>query len=159
MEQLAQKRLQELFTYEANTGIFIRKSTGKSAANIHNGYVRVGIENKEYRAHRLAWLYMTGVMPKGIVDHKNHNKSDNRWDNLREVTHHENCKNMPQYVNNSSGSTGIYFHKRDKRWIAFVYVNGKKKHLGCFKDKSNAISARQNANITYGFYENHGKVA
>jgi len=48
MEQLTQKRLQELFTYEADTGIFIRKSTGKEAVSKHNGYIRIYIDYKEY---------------------------------------------------------------------------------------------------------------
>ena len=78
MEQLTQKRLQELFTYEADTGIFIRKSTGKEAASKHNGYVRICIDYKEYRAHRLAYLYITGEFPAGIIDHINHCKTDNR---------------------------------------------------------------------------------
>ena len=66
MEQLTQKRLQELFIYESDTGIFIRKSTHMPAANLHNGYVRVGIDYREYQAHRLAYLYMTGEFPTGI---------------------------------------------------------------------------------------------
>ncbi len=155
--ELTQKRLKELFFYNPVTGTFTRKSNKKVASNLHNGYIRMFVDNKEYRAHRLAWLYMTGVMPTGIVDHKNHNKSDNRWDNLREVTHQENCKNMPLYENNISGSIGIYWHKRDKHWVAFVHVDGRKKHLGCFKDKSDAIFARQKASAVHGFYVNHGK--
>ncbi len=159
MEQLTQKRLQELFTYEADTGIFIRKSTRKPAANIHNGYVRVGIDYKEYRAHRLAYLYMTGEFPTGIVDHINHCKTDNRWSNLRVVSHQENCKNMSLYKTNHSGSIGVYFHSRDKIWTACIYADGKKKHLGCFSNKDAAIHAREQANNLYGYHSNHGKVA
>jgi hypothetical protein len=156
---LTQKRLKELFTYNPETGAFTRRSNKKVADSLHNGYIRMFIDNKEYLAHRLVWLYMTGDMPIGIVDHKNHNKSDNWWDNLRDVSHQENCKNMPQYESNSSGSTGIYWHKRDKCWTSFVHVDGKKRHLGCFKDKSDAVFARQQANEAYGFYTNHGKRA
>ena len=159
MEQLTQKRLQELFTYEADTGIFIRKSTRKVATSLHNGYVRIFIDYKEYRAHRLAYLYITGEFPAGIIDHINHCKTDNRWSNLRVVSHQENCKNMSLYKTNRSGSVGIYFHSRDKIWTACVYVNGKKKHLGCFSNKDDAIAAREQANEAYGFHHNHGRVA
>ncbi len=159
MEQLTQKRLQELFTYEADTGIFIRKSTRKVATSLHNGYVRIFIDYKEYRAHRLAYLYMTGEFPTGIVDHINHCKTDNRWSNLRVVSHQENCKNMSLYKTNRSGSVGIYFHSRDKIWTACIYVDGKKKHLGCFSNKDDAINARAQANIVHSYHLNHGKVA
>ena len=159
MEQLTQKRLKELFNYEPAIGFFTRKSNGSVAKNIHNGYVRIFIDYKEYRAHRLAHLYMTGEFPAGIIDHINHVKTDNRWGNLRVVTHQENCKNMSLYETNCSGTPGVYFHKRDKQWIACVYVNGKKKHLGCFLNKDAAIHAREQANDLYGYHSNHGKVA
>ena len=126
---------------------------------MHNGYIRIGIDYKEYRAHQLAFLYERGIFPAGIIDHINHCKTDNKWCNLRVVTHQENCKNMSLYKTNHSGIPGVYFHKRDKQWIACVYVNGKKKHLGCFSNKDDAIHAREQANDTYGYHSNHGKVA
>ncbi len=157
MKEITQQRLQELYSYDSTTGLFTCKRTGKHASSKHHGYIRISIEYKEYRAHRLAWLYMTGAMPTGIIDHKNHNKSDNRWSNLRDVTHQENCKNTSLYSTNNSGIPGVYWHRRDKKWIACIYVNGKKKHLGCFDNKEDAIASRKNANIVYGYHENHGK--
>ncbi len=157
MEQLTQKRLKELYTYRPTTGIFTRKSNGKTANNIHNGYVRIFIDYKEYRAHRLAYLYMTGKMPQSAVDHINQDKSDNRWDNLRIVDHQKNARNLPRYTNNKSGSTGVYFHKRDKQWIAFIHVNGKKIHLGCFENQNDAKNARIAANDQFDFHSNHGQ--
>ena len=49
------------------------------------GYLTVGFQNKAFRVHRLIWLYQTGYMPDQ-VDHINHNKLDNSWNNLREVS-------------------------------------------------------------------------
>ncbi|WP_428999737.1 HNH endonuclease signature motif containing protein [Stenotrophomonas maltophilia] len=46
-----------------------------------------------YRQHRLAWLYMTGQWPSGEIDHINHDRSDNRWHNLRDVSHQANQQN------------------------------------------------------------------
>lgn len=159
MEQLTQERLKELFTYEPETGLFTRKSTNKIATSIHKGYVRIGIDYKDYRAHRLVFLHETGAFPTGIIDHINHSKTDNSWDNLRVVTHQENCKNMSLYKTNTSGSTGVYFHSRDEIWIACIYVDGKKKHLGCFSNKDDAINAREQANVVHSYHLNHGKVA
>ncbi len=157
MKEITQERLQELYNYEPVTGIFTCIRTDKQASSIHNGYVRMTIDYKDYYAHRLAFLYVTGNFPVDTVDHINHNKSDNRWSNLRVVTHQENCKNTPLYSTNNSGTSGVYWHKRDKKWIACIYVNGKKKHLGCFDNKDDAIFSRKNANLAYGYHENHGK--
>ncbi|KYJ87519.1 HNH endonuclease signature motif containing protein [Sulfurovum riftiae] len=157
MKQLTQERLKALFLYDPTSGVFTRKKTGKSATNTHNGYIRIGIDYQEYYAHRLAFLYMLGEFPQGVVDHKNHVKIDNRWDNLRSVTIQENSKNTSLYSNNKSNMAGVYWHKRDKAWIACIHVDGKKKHLGCFKVKEDAIAARKKANHEYGFHNNHGQ--
>lgn len=159
MKQLTQERLKELFKYDPITGLFTRKSNGRVATSMHSGYVRIGIDYEDYHAHQLAYLYIEGELPNGIIDHINHCKSDNRWCNLRVVTHQENCKNMSLYKTNTSGAIGVYFHKRDKQWIACIYVDSKKKHLGCFKNKGDAISARVQASETYCYHKNHGKVA
>lgn len=157
MKQITQERLQELYSYEASTGVFKSNRTGKPASSLHNGYIRITIDYKDYYAHRLTYLYMTGSLPLGIVDHVNHDKSDNRWSNLRVVNHQENCKNTSLYSSNKSGTTGVYWHDRDKMWTACIYVNGIKKHLGCFECKQDAISARKDANIVYGYHKNHGR--
>ncbi len=157
MKQLTQKRLKALFSYDPTSGNFTNRKTGKSATNIHNGYIRIGIDYKEYYAHRLVFLYMTGEFPQGVVDHKNHVKIDNRWNNLRSVTVQENSKNASLYCNNRSSMTGVYWHQRDQIWTACIHVNGKKKHLGCFKVKKDAIEARKKANLEYGFHKNHGQ--
>lgn len=164
MNQLTEERLKELFTYDPETGHFVRKikvaartRVGEVAGSSHEGYIRMTVDRKSYQAHRLAYLYMTGSFPTGIVDHIDHDKSNNRWENLRIVSHQENCKNFSLNQNNTSGQTGVYWHKRDKKWIAFIYVDGIKKHIGSFKDKDDAIKAREKANINYGFHKNHGK--
>ncbi len=157
MKSIIQERLKKLYNYEPKTGIFTKKKTRKVASSMHNGYIRITIDYKDYYAHRLAFLYMNGIFPESIVDHKNHIKSDNRWSNLRIVSHQENCKNFPMNKNNSSGENGVYWHARDNRWIAFIYIDGKKKHIGCFKNREDAASARTEANLKYGYHVNHGK--
>jgi hypothetical protein len=49
------------------------------------------------------------------------------------------------------------FDKRDQNYQARIKVNGKSKHLGYFKNKEEAIAAREAANIKYNFHENHGR--
>lgn len=86
---LTQKRLREILTYDPVTGIFTfakGKRRGRIAGTAHDprGFLKVQIDNERHLLHRLAWLWMTGTMPRWSVEHVNGDRSDNRWDNLRE---------------------------------------------------------------------------
>jgi len=128
---------------------------------------QIGIKfNKKpyvFKAHRLAWLYMTGKWPEKDIDHINHNPTDNRWENLRPINDKENSKNKKLQPNNKSGFNGVHFqeyNRNDKTyryWIAQIGLNNEIIYLGSFKNKEGAIQARKEANIKYGFHENHGK--
>jgi len=58
-----------------------------------NEYLNVWIAGKSYRANRAAWVYVTGKQPKGVIDHENGWKHDNRWENLRDLTLSQNALN------------------------------------------------------------------
>lgn len=124
-----------------------------------NGYLFGTIFGRLHRAHRVIWALETGAWPEKQIDHRNHIGTDNRWDNLREVTHAENQKNQTLPVNNTSGVMGVMWHKRAKKWAALIALDGKKHHLGYFTDKQDAIDARAAAEIKYGFHANHGNKA
>jgi len=86
---LPQKRLREILTYDPVTGIFSfarGRRKGKIAGTAHDtrGFLKVQIDNERHLLHRLAWLWMTGTMPRWDVEHINGDHSDNRWANLRE---------------------------------------------------------------------------
>ena len=155
---ITQKELKKKFHYDFKTGLLTRLSTGNIFSVPDNvGYFSVDINKKKYRVHRLAWLYVYGEMPKEQIDHINHDKTDNRICNLREVSNTENRRNMSLDKRNKNGITGIDFYKKTKLWRACIRANGKHKHLGYFKNKVDAILARKKAEIKYGFHENHGK--
>lgn len=81
--------------------------------------------------------------PKGlVVDHINRNPADNRRCNLRICTQFENNKNRS---NNTSGTIGVTWHSKSKKWRATIEKNGKRYELGEFKDKDKAIQARLKA--------------
>ena len=158
-----QKALKEFLKYHPDTGAFIRikpvkgANTGDIAGYNHpNGYIYISLKSKRYRAHRLAWLYMTGKWPENQIDHGNHIRDDNRWVNLCEATHKENGKNLSLSKQNKSGICGVSYHKATKTWRSDINVNYKQVHLGCYKDKFEAICARLSANNKYGFHKNHG---
>ena len=129
---LTQQKLKELLDYNPNTGDFVwrvslnsRSSINSTAGSCSNGYRVIRINRKNYHAHRLAWLYTHGQFPQNQLDHINRIRNDNRIDNLREVTNAQNHQNRNLGSNNASGICGVNWHKRDKKWRAYIKLNGK----------------------------------
>lgn len=150
---LTQERLKKLTFYEPETGDwmwlinrgrFARK--GRKAGYRHkSGYIHITIDSKEYKAHRLAFLYMTGKWPEKDVDHMNHIVDDNRWCNLREATKQQNNCNANLRKDNTSGYKGVWWHKQGKKWVAVIMVQGIRHHLGLFKTEEDAARAYNEA--------------
>ena len=164
-KMITQERLKEILEYNPLSGLFTYKiargprSVGSiiTSSNKVTGYMQVMIDGKKYQLHRLAFLYMTGKLPKDQVDHSNHIRGDNRWVNLREVNNTENSHNRAIMSNNKSGTTGVYWHKANCKWQVRISSKGKLKHLGYFTSKEEAIAVRKQAEIDNGYHENHGK--
>ena len=154
--------LQKFFTYEPSTGNLIVRLPVRNrpvgtivGSKGSHGYLMTAIQGKNYLNHRLIWLYMTDNLPTQI-DHINHNKLDNRWENLREVTNTENLKNTGLSKNSTTKINGVSFHKPTGKYRAYITVNRKQIHLGMFNNLVAAIQARKQADIKYGFHPNHG---
>ena len=159
---ITQKELKELLHYDPETGVFmwvvLRQGVrnGGVAGSMSYGYIRIKVKGRSYQAHRLAWLSIHGKWPKEQIDHINHIRDDNRIENLREATNQENQRNASMKKNNKSGITGVYWYKRDNKWLAYIMTGGKLINLGYFTDKFEAICARKSAEKKYGYHENHG---
>lgn len=132
--------LKKILHYNPDTGIFTWKITkrhnqlrhGDVAGSLHKeGYRDILFNKKLHKAHRLAWLYMTGDWPKYEIDHINRIKDDNRWFNLREApTRSKQCGNAEKHTNNKSGFKAVYWDKQRRKWRTAIGVNGKKIYLG-----------------------------
>lgn len=159
---LSQDRLKYLLNYDPTSGVFTRLKYSKQTSDIvgcddGRGYLFTEIDGKIYRLHRLAFLYMEGVFPEQAVDHIDHNKRNNRWDNLRKVKPIENSRNQPISSSNKSGHIGVSKVQSLNKWYASIMVEGRSINLGTFDDINDAISARESASIKYGFHKNHGR--
>ena len=151
---LTQERLKEVLEYDANTGVFRWRERGIDAGYLNEkGYVRMFVDGKQYRAHRLVILYTDGYMPEGEVDHINRIRSDNRRKNLREVSRQCQIRNCNTRNDNKSGIKGICWAKRDGRWMAYVTVAGKHKRLGYFDDMLEAACHRYAAEQCLGYMD------
>jgi HNH endonuclease len=143
---ITQAWLQERLSYNPETGSFTwkshRKSTqiGKTAGAVaRNGYRRIKLGQRDRLAHRLAWLYVYGVMPAGDIDHINRNRADNRIENLRLANRSQNGANARLWKSNTSGLRGVRrFHKK---WRATIGYGGQLYHLGTFATAEEASNA------------------
>ena len=147
-------------SYDKNTGLFTRKTaTGKikkAGCYDKTGYVKIHLNGVNYLGHRLAWAIHYNEEPPEAIDHIDHNRHNNKIDNLRKCTHQENLCNQNLSKTSTSGYTGVSFRKDRGKYQAYINVKGKKYTLGSFIDIKDAIIARKEANIIYGFHENHG---
>lgn len=158
---ITQEELQSKFNYDVNTGIFTRKYTYKkllagteAGCKDSDGYIIISFTNKQYKAHRLAWLYVYGEFPKYNLDHINGNPADNRICNLREANESQNGFNRKLGCNNTSGYKGVTFDKNSKKWQATVTIDKKLKYLGQFESLELAALVAKEARIKY-----HGEFA
>lgn len=161
---LSLERLKHLLEYNPETGEFKwlhpptnRTQVGSVAGSLFKDGYRIGVDGKTYRLHRLAWFYHHGVWPEYNIDHINGDFYDNRIVNLRDVPQSENLKNLSKRCDNDSGHVGVSYCNSRYLYKAVIGVNGKTKTLGRFKTIEEAISARKQAEINYGYHENHGR--
>ena len=165
----SQQRLKELLHYSPDSGEFtwIKTNSRKFKVGTRAGCVKTKKYGRQYRQicfdgaacmeHRLAFIYMTGENPEKIIDHIDLVGTNNKWSNLRLVSHKANMKNQKLISSNKSGVCGVHRIKSSGKWCAQICVNGKRMHLGMFDDIREAEAARLEANKKYGFSENHGK--
>ena len=148
--KLTQKKLKQILNYDPDTGIFTYKvkfcrkiRAGSVAGTLDkDGYIRIKISGKLYKAHRLAWLYVHGYFPEYEIDHKDRNKSNNRINNLRHASSQCNKRNVGLRQDNTSGIKGVGWDKKSDKWRVQITVNNKNYYLGLFADFAEAVCTR-----------------
>ena len=155
---LTQAELKTRLHYDPETGIFTwlplpvvhyahkswnTRFAGKQAGFIKKlGYIDIALNHKEYKAHRLAWLYVYGYFPPDDIDHINRNKTDNQITNLREATRSQNQQNIViGRMDSKSGFRGVYFHTYNNKYVAKISINKKTLWLGYYDTLETACQA------------------
>jgi len=146
-------------TVEQKCAMFNARLEGREAFTADNGqgYKSAVIRGFRTGAHRVAWAMHYGSWPKHTIDHINGDKTDNRIENLRDVTKSENCRNVSIGKNNKSGILGVRWRESRNTWEADLRYNRKIVFYGRYKCLGEAIQARRNAEAEYGFHGNHGR--
>lgn len=97
------------------------------------GYIKRGDTNLPKMM--LHWFVMgLEAKHKYQVDHINQNKMDNRKENLRMVTCHQNNMNHGITKANKSGYVGVFWYKKNKRWLSKISLNNHNIYLGYTDD-------------------------
>ena len=138
---ITQTLLKELLRYDSDSGVFIwlvnmgkLRTAGKIAGTVTDqGYITITIGGKKLKAHRLAWLYVHGVMPKQI-DHVDRNPLNNRLSNLRLATYQQNSANAKW----RSAYKGVRRNKGGNRWEARIKVDQHEYFLGSYTTEEEA---------------------
>ena len=161
MSDLTQEYVKTLFDYK--DGVFVHK-TEKARGKIKvgdkvgsltsDGYYRVMIDYKEYRLHKIIFLWHHGYMPKNI-DHINRNTLDNRIENLRESNSITNAYNRRKPKSNTSGCKNVSWSKKYNQWQIHIRAN-KKTHCYYAKDFELAeLIAIEARNLLHGKFACH----
>ena len=156
----------KMFSYDVTTGKLhwkvnpakhINKGDEVGCVN-GDGYLVTNLKGKLFLVHVVIWEMFNGKIPKGmVIDHIDHNRVNNRLNNLRLVTQQTNSKNLKMNKRNTSGCCGVVWSKKQRKWVAQMRCENVSHYLGAFDDWFEAVCARKSAEAKKGFHENHGR--
>lgn len=142
------ERVRELLDYNPLTGFFIWRvspsrnvAAGSIAGTDCEGYRLIRVCGGRYKGHQLAWLYVTGEWPTSEIDHRDMDRSNNRWLNLRPATGSQNRANTRKRADNKSGFKGVCWYPQTRKWVAQIRYQGYNNNLGYFATPEEAHAA------------------
>lgn len=146
-EAITQDRLRELFTY--SDGKLLNKTIRRSQIKIGSpagskteyGYIKIKIDGRMYRAHRLIFLFHHGYLPE-FIDHIDCNRSNNRIENLRPCSKSENGMNRAGSYGKAA-ARNVY--KRGNKFQVHMRREGRSYYIGTFDDFYEAKDAAADA--------------
>jgi hypothetical protein len=143
-EEKIKLAIEKGFTYNEITGK-IYSRFGREIKSKTNGYIDIAIRdsNKQFHlyGHQFAFYYKYKKIVEQI-DHKDGDRTNNKIDNLREVTHRQNTLNKVKVK-------GYYFNKNRKKYVAEIGVDYKRIYLGYFNTEQEARQAYLDAKKIY----------
>lgn len=162
--------LRKVLEYDQDTGLFTWIKNDIKSNQWHSrfegrvaghrdaaGYVIINFESKSYKAHRIAWYFMTGGWPDKQIDHIDRIKDNNKWKNLRLASNQENQFNTIHQKNSITGVRGVGLNRITGRWYSRITHNGKTYWLGyCYSQEEAVERYEKKAKELFGnFYSTY----
>ena len=161
---LTYEQANELFHYEPSSGKLTWKKVTSNRVKIgdeagtvirKDGYKIIRLDGKQLFVHRIVAVIIYGSLTDNMtVDHIDHNRTNNSYDNIRIVSKQVNTKNQSIQSNNFTGVAGVYMV--GNKYKAQIGSRAGKKYLGTYKTLEEAAMARKSAEFLYGYHPNHG---
>lgn len=131
-----------------------RRWAGVEATHISKrGYLQVRIDGKLYQAQRVIWKMVTGSDPVNEIDHRARNRTNNKWDNLREADRSQQLHNKSYKRRTSQLPRNIYRDPRTHKFQVYVNRGGRRLSRGGLPSLEDALRVRsQLINEMYGPY-------
>jgi hypothetical protein len=157
--EVSVERVRELLDYNQETGVFrwrVHRSRGAKRGQVagsvdKKGYILLGIDGRNYPAHRVAWAYVYGEWPSSDLDHRDLDKANNAITNLRVASRSDNMGNTAAHVDNSTRVKGVCFDRRRGQFYASICKDGVRRFLGYFSNANEAGRAYERAaNAAFG---------
>ena len=153
MPKLTKQTLKDALHYNPDTGAFTHRFFSSAPPSAQSAMCRINqsgqmfikIEGVWYSARRLAWLYMTGVLPHFNLYSVSRDKGNYRWANITDESAHGHRPVQKSHPGNKSGCVGVCYDKKTDRWVASIMKHRVRHHLGRFEDVDDAIAARKAA--------------
>lgn len=152
-------RVRHLFDFDAAAGLLRWRVSQSSRARIGavagtvnkiHGRRVVCVDGVQYLAYRVIWLWVHGVWPAAEIDHINGDFTDDRPENLRDVSTRTNAENKRHARRDKRFGASLGAYPSDGgRWRAQIVVNGKAIHLGCFATEAEAHASYLDAKRTH----------
>lgn len=156
MLNIDQEKIVSLLRYDPDTGLFEWRTPKHGLCKKHPGqkgpkskYGQIRINGIAYLTHRLAWVYVNGPIPDGmLVDHINGDTANNRLINLRLASKTENGYNCTARIHNRTGLKGVSYDRNTEKFSARITVSGKRINLGTFETSEEAHNVYREASRT-----------
>jgi hypothetical protein len=162
--RITHERLKQALRYSPIVGVFEWRITGRKIRPGYlagcvddKGYIKLMVDGVSYKGHQLAWFYMTGKWPENGIDHKDGDRSNNAFNNLREASQEQNGANQKINASNASGVKGVFYCKATNKWVARIFCLRKIAYRESFDTLDQADSAiRAARERLHGEFANHG---
>ena len=142
MDLPTHEEIKRRLSYDEITGLFKWRSNGAIAGsrNLVKRTIIVGINYRYISAGRLAWFYVYGEWPKGLVRHRNGDRFDCRWENLTVDTDRRLIQHLRGgRKNKSSAYRGVTLNKGC--WTAQISLGRKNRYIGTYPTQEEAARA------------------